>query len=254
VIPGVDPGALRIARRVAREAMASGARAVVLTGSHAAGGAHAESDIDLLLIGRGVDYELSRRGRFLLSIEWRAAAACRRSLRTPDAVGAAVPGWRDAVIIEDPRGVAAGLQKRARAFTWDSISDDCDRWVAEQVTGFAEEVQKLVAALDRGAAHADAVWRSVMALRLAPVMAVHRRILYGSENVLWDLVSKGMGEPWASAQSRALAEHRETLEASCRAALELYALAAGECWPLLDRRQREVVGHACGIAGHPLTS
>ncbi|MBI5288771.1 MAG: nucleotidyltransferase domain-containing protein, partial [Chloroflexi bacterium] len=67
----VDSRALRIARTVAHEAMGEGAEAVVLTGSYATAVADPESDIDVLIIGRGVEYELSRRGRFLLSVAWR---------------------------------------------------------------------------------------------------------------------------------------------------------------------------------------
>ena len=242
---GPDPAVLRIARSFARDALAAGAHAVILTGSHATGDANPLSDIDLLAIGKGPGYALSRRGRYLLSTEWRTAAACRASLRAPATVCAAVPGWRQAVIIEDPRGVAAAIQRRAHAFTWDAINEACDRWVAEQITGYAEEVHKLVAALEGGQLRAAAVWRSVLALRLAPIMAVHHRILYGSENVLWDLVASDMGEPWSSTQSAALSEHRESHDVVCRAALQLYSLAATECRPLLDARQRKVVRCAC---------
>ncbi|HLB23980.1 MAG TPA: nucleotidyltransferase domain-containing protein [Dehalococcoidia bacterium] len=252
-IATIDPAVLRMSRTIARDAMDAGAQAVVLAGSHANGSANQHSDVDLLIVGKGPGYTLSRRGRFLVSTEWRTPAACRASLRTPSAVGAAVPGWRQAIIIEDPHGTAAAIQRRAHAFTWDAITEACDRWVADQITGYAEEVHKLVAAVESGSTHAAAAWRSILALRLAPIMAVHRRILYGTENVLWDLVSQSMGDPWASAQSRALCERRETQEASCRAALDLYTFAATECWPLLNRSQRRVVRHAATIAGYSLT-
>jgi hypothetical protein len=57
-----------------------------------------------------------------------------------------------------------------------------------------------------------------------------------------------MGQPWASTQARALSEHGESLEDSCRAALELYRLAAAEVRPLLTRHQREVVDAACALS------
>jgi hypothetical protein len=94
-----------------------------------------------------------------------------------------------------------------------------------------------------------ATQRSLLALQLAGVMAVRRRILFGTENVMWDLVAEALGARWRRAQRAALAMRGESLEVSCRAALRLYALAAEEAWDLLDRRQRQVVDHACAIAG-----
>ena len=62
--------------------------------------------------------------------------------------------------------------------------------MAEVVTGYAEEVHKLAAALRNGNRPLAAVQRSLL--------AVHRRILYGSENRLWDLASGVMGEEWVA--------------------------------------------------------
>jgi hypothetical protein len=76
----------------------------------------------------------------------------------------------------------------------------CDGWVAGETTALTEEVHKLVAALRAGQRTTAAVQRSVLTLRPAQVLAVHRRILYGSENHLWDLVSCAMGEEWHELQ------------------------------------------------------
>jgi hypothetical protein len=124
----------------------------------------------------------------------------------------------------------------------------CDRWVADEFTGWAEEVHKLAAMLDRNERLGAAVQRSVLAIRLAPIVAVHRRILYGSENRLWDLVAGAMGEPWASTQRAALSLDGESHKVSARAALRLYALAAEEVRALLSYRQRQVVDHALTVA------
>ena len=48
-----------------------------------------------------------------------------------------------------------------------------------------------------------AVQRSILAIRPAQILAVHRRILYGSENRLWDLAADVMGEEWRLTQSAA---------------------------------------------------
>jgi len=66
--------------------------------------------------------------------------------------------------------------------------------VAEEITALAEGIHKLVAALQAGRRTAPAVQRSVLVLHPAQILAVHRRILYGSENRLWDLVADARGE------------------------------------------------------------
>ena len=96
------------------------------------------------------------------------------------------------------------------------------------------------------------VQRSLLVMYLAPIIAVHHRILYDTENQLWDLVSSRMGTKWAELQSVAAGEGSQSFEDTCRAALLLFALAAREVTHLLNQRQYQVVAHACEIAGYPL--
>ena len=243
-----DVDALPVARSVARELMASGARAVTLHGSHARGDAHAHSDLDIVAIGRGPAYELSHRRGYLVSVSWYTRANVARIFGDAARVGSAIPGWREAVILADPDGIAASLKRHAERWSWDRMGAKCDGWVADEFTGWAEEVHKLAAMLDRNERLGAAVQRSVLAIRLAPIVAVHRRILYGTENRLWDLVAESMGELWASTQRAALALDGESHEEAAHAALRLYALAAEEVRPLLSPQQRDVVVHAIKIA------
>lgn len=248
----IDPAALRIARRVAREHMATGAAAVVLTGSHVRGEAHPESDIDIIVLlqkepPRGSWQPYHRRGRFLVSTGWETPATVRESFRSPRMLGTNVPGWREALILADPAGAAARLQGVARRWTWDRVAAECDRWVATEITGWAEETHKLAIALDRGHATAAAYARAGIALHMAQIVALRRRILYGTENALWDLAAAAMGREWADAQSLALGTRRVSPDAGCRAALRLYALTADEVMPLLDAQQRAVVRHAISL-------
>jgi hypothetical protein len=220
---------------------------VTLHGSHARGDAGLQSDIDLVAIGRGPAYELSRRGRYLVSASWYTRSALMRAFRDPSRICGAIPGWREAVILVDHEGVAAALKRHAERWTWDRIEGACDRWVADQFTGWTEEIHKLVEALGRNHVVLAAVLRATLAIRLAPILAV-RRILYGSENRLWDVVAEAMGEPWASAQRAALALDGASSEESARAALRLYVIAAAEVRPVLSAQQRRVVDHAVAIA------
>ena len=193
----------------------------------------------------------AQRGGLLISTSWSTPASVRAAFRDPGCFSTYVPGWREAVILDDPTGLAARLQTEARGVDLGRRADAAMSGSRRHMTGWAEEVHKLVGALDAGDALLAATQRSLLAVHLAGVVAMRRRILFGTDNVMWDLVAEAMGEPWASAQAAALSLGGEGWEASSRAALRLYALAAEEGWGLLDRRQRAVVGHACAIAGWP---
>jgi hypothetical protein len=242
-----QPVALDLARAIAGELMREpGALAVWLAGSHARGDAGPHSDLDLGVVaeqeGMGPGYHLTRREGVLVSVAWTAAERTRASFDDPGLLGAAVPGWRRAVILADPDGIAVALRGVAASWRWTPAREAvCNDWVAEQVTGYAEEVQKLLGALERGRAQTAAVQRSVLSLRLPWIMSVHHRVLYDSENDLVDLVADALGEPWASTQRAALALGGEPIEVSAAAALRLYTLAAAGVDRLLDDRQRTVV-------------
>ena len=247
----VDPRILRIARGVTRELVRDGAAAVVLTGSYARGEAHAHSDIDLMAVyARRPDPPPApsrMRGGVLVCVAWKTPRSERAAFRDPEKVTTFVPGWREAIVLHDPSNVAAKIIASAKRWTWDDISDECDRHVADSIAGLAEEVHKLAGMWTTGNVHAAAAQRSILAVWLAGVMAVHHRILFGTDNALWDSVAAAMGRRWASAQTRVLSEGGESLAASCRAALELYRLAAQAAWPLLDPEQRAVVEAARNV-------
>lgn len=230
--------------------MSDGALAVVLSGSQAGPRPSEESDIDLYVVGRGPRYRLTVAAGRLVSASWRELAEIRLDFDDPGAVGAVVPGWRRALIVADPDGVAAAIQREALAWDWPIIGDArLDAWVAEEVTGYAEEVHKLVAARRAGDVATAAVQRSVLALALAPRLSVHLRMLYETENGLWERVADRMGEPWMAAQRAALGLSGERLEATLDAALDLFSMAVATAWPSMDERQRSVCGGALAVAG-----
>jgi len=232
----------RILGPIVDELAADGADAVVLAGSHARGDATELSDVDLYVIGDGPRYALRVIDDVLVSLSWRTEAEEREALRRPALVGGAVPGWRLARVVHDPAGVAAALQAEARAFDWSAIASECDAWVADQVTGYAEEALKLVAARRAGDPELAAVQRSILALRLPIVMAVHHRHLYDSENRLWRMVAEAASERWAAAQTAALRlDHPDAASQADAAALTLFALAVEAIGHLLTPEQRTVV-------------
>lgn len=238
--------AMPLAAEIGRRLMDGGAEAVVLAGSVVRGEASAESDIDLYAFGPRASYTLWRHSARLISITWRSPEAEREAFLTPSKAGAVIPAWRSAHILFDPRGVAADLQHAATEWTWDVIGRPrLDQYVAGEITGLAEEVHKLVGSLRSGRRWTAAVQRSILALQLAPVLSVHLRLLYETENRLWDLVAEEMGAEWRQAQDDAFAA---ALEPACRAALRLYAMAAQNVAHTLEPQQREVVSYAASLS------
>lgn len=229
--------------------MSEGAEAVVLVGSHARGDAGPASDVDLLAIGQESYLpRLTVRRGMLVSASVQPLALHRESFELPELVCEAVPGWRNALVLHDPQGLAGALVRHAREWTWAPVEQRCDAWVAEEITARAETVLKLVAALDGGRLAIAAAKRSLIVMSIARTLAVHRRILYGSEDRLWDLVADAMGERWGLAQSAALGLGDERFEPTCRAALKLYELAVDDAYQMFDGRQRGVVHRARDLA------
>ncbi len=248
----VDPLVRNIALTIATRVMRDGARAVVLTGSQVRPDPRPESDIDLYVIGEGPEYRLEIVAGRLVSVSWRTFAQFEAAFDDPRSVGAQVPGWRRAMIVADPAGVAAALQRKAREWDWTQIGDArLDAWVAEEITGYAEEAHKLVAARNAGDITTAAIQRSVLALALAPRLTVHFRMLYETENGLWDLMATHLGPAWNRAQRAALILDGEDIAVSLDASLDLFHLAVSAVWRVMDGRQRDVCAEALALAGRP---
>jgi hypothetical protein len=240
--------ALKTGHAVSQRLAQQGAEAVVLFGSWVRGDTYKESDLDILAIGRGPDYRLERFEGFLISISWATVKQHRQAFKDPGKAAGIIPGWRNAAIIYDPRGIAKALKKEAQEWRWDALGKNVDKWVAQELTEWTEEVHKLIGNLQLGNKSAASVQRSLLAIYMAPILAVHHRILYDTENQLWDLVSSRMGMKWAQIQRAALGEGGQNFEDTCKAALQLFVLAAQEVKHLLNKRQCKVVAHACEIA------
>ena len=249
---GPSERALEVARAETKELIEEGAEAVFLTGSHARGDANEHSDLDLRVVGDGPEKKLKRHDEFLVAISWLTLNEHRDAFDDPSQVGSVVPGWTSALILHDPHGIAAGLKKEAEDWDWDRITDKAHEWIAQEVTEYAEEIHTLLGNFEDHKPAAAAAERSQLAMHLAQVMSVYKQILYESENDLWDLVADAMGGRYGELQKKALAQSHIDLEGSAAAARQLFAIAAAEVQHLLDADQRDVVAHACEIAGFPL--
>jgi predicted nucleotidyltransferase len=245
---GPSERALEVANEETARLVGQGARAVILTGSHARGEAHAESDIDLRAVGEGPPSFLKRNREFLISIKWLGEADHRGALKDPEEVGEVVPGWRHSLILHDPEEIASDIKAQADAWDWSLIESESNGWVADEITDYAEEVHTLIGNLEMKQLSGAAAIRSQLALHLAQVLAVHHRILYESENDLWDRVAEEMGPAWAETQKTALGLRGDSFDDSCNASLQLFLTAARAVGHLLDDRQRAIVDHATGLA------
>jgi hypothetical protein len=228
---------------LAREYARSGALAVVLGGSWSRGEAHQSSDIDMWVIGRRSGRSSLFRDGFPVNVERTTVRVERLRFQDPGRVGSGVPGWRAALPVYDPKGIAAKLRAEAHRFRWSTIADRCDRWVAERITGLAEESIKLVRALGEGSLETAAVQRNLLADRLVFVMAVHHRILWGSENEAWERVGRRVGGAWHATQRTALGVSGGAFLPSCRAALSLYLRTVEVVRKTLSDEQARVVDH-----------
>jgi predicted nucleotidyltransferase len=238
------PDPVRTADELARALMEQGAQAVALVGSHATGTATSASDLDLAIVGEGPSYRLEVHDGILVSLGWAPVEEQRRRLYDPEMLATHVTGWRSAVLLRDPQTVGAELQRLAKEWSWDEVRAECDAWVSGWIVGLAEEAQKLVSSVRAGNDLSAAALSSYLALQLARVMAIRRRILYPSDSSLWELVAVGAEPEWRQAQRSAFGLETDTVLARAKSALRLYELAAEDASQLLDGRQRAVVAHA----------
>ncbi len=235
LVPDLEP----LLELLSAELGDEGASGVALMGSHARGTAHALSDIDLYALGDGPEYVTQRRESWLVTVSWRTRDAVLESFSALPGCIQAVPGWRAARILSDPRGEGARLIEAASAWSWAQIPDP-DAWCAAELPGYAEEVQKLQAALSAKDDVSAAVWRNVLALRIAAIMAVRLRFLLMREEDQWPRVADTLGKSWSKAQRTALGLSDASFEETCHAAIDLYAMAVTALAPFMNVGQLAV--------------
>ncbi|MDP8911402.1 MAG: nucleotidyltransferase domain-containing protein, partial [Actinomycetota bacterium] len=209
----------RLVRTVSDELIEQGAKATVLTGSHARGEASPHSDIDIFAIGEGPTEFLELREGRLVGTYWFTSEEIRQRMYEPGRALVAVFGWRQAVVIADPSGIAAELKRDAEEWSWERVDRQADAWVCDELAGWIEYVQKLATSLERGRDLDACALRANTALRMAQVLAVHKRITSESENGLWETIADAGGPEWRAALEQALAKNGEDVRTSSTAAL-----------------------------------
>jgi hypothetical protein len=179
----------------------------------------------------------------LVAVYWWTAEEVRRRLMDPEEAVLTVRAWRDGVLLDDPAGVGAELQREAREWTWDKIEREADAWVAEKLVVWAEYLPKLAGALEADRRLDAAALRSRLTVQLAELFAVRRRLIEESENGFWETVADAGGPRWRTTLEQALAVDGAE-RAAAEGAVEFFRLLADDVGSLLDERQRAVIEHA----------
>jgi len=230
--------------RVSKRLLDQGAKATLLTGSHARGQASASSDIDLFAVGDGPSEHVDLVDGQTVSVHWFRPEDARQRLESPESAVVSVAGWADALLVDDPVGVGAELQREAREWSWERIGAEADAHVIERVVGASEWARKLGGAIAADRRMDVAALTADLALRLGRLIAVHRRVNAQSENGLWDAIAEAAPAEWASDLRAALRAGDEPLDEAARAALRLFRAVADDVAELLDDRERAIVDHA----------
>ncbi len=225
---------------------------MLLAGSWARGDAHAGSDIDLWVVGKRRSPRVMERDGRLVWVRFSTAGDERAEMRAPGRLDGAVPGWRTARVVRDPHGVATRLQAEARRFRWSAVRRARDRYLADQLAAWAEEVAKLLRALETGERETASVQRNLLANQMAFLRVLPLERLWDTENGFWERAGRWAGASFRAAQRTALGTDGSRWEASCEAALRLYSLTARANLPVLHGEKRRLVAAACRRAGYPI--
>ena len=229
-------------RQQVRELVDDNTQAIGLTGSHARGDANAYSDVDLWHFVRKVPddpraaYTLRMVEGHLISVSVRklseeAALMCR-----PQTAIAVVPGFRQMRALYDPQGALARVIAEARNHDWDSLRAAAADQASYRLCGNAEEVGKLLGALEQEDEEMALFWLHAMIFGLLGATSLGLGLPVESENTQTRQLQSAVGVD--SAWSRALRESLGIPPASARsrvrAGLRLYRETAA----LLDAQLR----------------
>jgi predicted nucleotidyltransferase len=245
-IRGVDEEIRALAERVSRRLVEQGAKATLLTGSHARGNARPDSDVDVFAVGEGPSGWMEVADGRLVSVYWWSAEETRRRMLDPEFAVLAVRAWRDGILLDDPTGVGVELQREANEWTWEKIEREADAWVAEKLAVWAEYVMKLAAAVGANRRLDAGAIRAQLVVELAELFAVRRRVVEESENGFWETLADLGGGRWRTALERALLDGDE--EAANAGVVELFTLLVEDTRESLDERQQAVVAHGLAAA------
>ncbi len=221
-------------QRLTRELVDDNTLAIGLTGSHARGDAGPHSDVDLwrfvqVLPGdRFAAYQLRVVEGHLVSISVRRLADEAALMRAPLTAIDVVPGFRQMRVLHDPQNALQRVIDEAQCFRWDSLRAAAGDQASYELAGNAEEVGKLISALERGDDDMALFWLHAMVFGLLRATTLALGLLVETENrqvqQLQDAV--GVDSAWSQALRAALGIPPAAPSARARAGLRLYRATA----------------------------
>jgi hypothetical protein len=137
------------------------------------------------------------------------------------------------------------LQKAAQEFDWSPLQPAANEFAAEEITGSAEEVHKILNGLARS--HESTVLYATWGLvkNMLEAVAVQRGIMIVSENRYFDLIQDSLARDsaWTSAFRTAWGLDPESSQYQARgaAALQLYHFSAMMFDQLIPEKHRGIV-------------
>lgn len=228
--------------------------AVALLGSYARGDAGPFSDVDLFFL-LPTDAPQPARTSFLVADRLVTVNAVRPQqldgcFTEPEQAVDVVVALRDAIPLQDPEGLFAAVQCRARAFCWTGeMQAKADRYASTELVGLIEEAHKGLEGLRRADVGRLLNARFGLSWLLARVMRVQRGVLGNSDNSFYDDVRARLGKEsrWGALASTAFgispvdrdspSLHEETvagLQLYCETAHLLAGILLAEDRPLID--------------------
>ncbi len=195
-------------QRLVQELVDDNTLAIGLTGSHARGDANAHSDIDLWHFVKELPqdpraaYTLRMDEGWLVSVSLRRLADEAALMHAPRTAIAVLPGFRQMRVLHDPQGELARVTGEARNFPWDSLRAAAADQASYELCGNAEEVGKLLAALEQDDDEMALFWLHAMIFGLLNATTLGLGLPVETENRQVQQLQAAVGVD--SAWSRAL--------------------------------------------------
>ena len=228
---------------------APGVVAQALMGSYARGDANRFSDVDLVRLYAGADdpgeTKTHLRDGFFVAVNDAGPDQVEAWFTEPQLASATMAGLRRARPLWDPDGIFDAIQRRARAFIWDSeMQARADAWASLQLVGWIEEAQKGLAGLRSGHEGRLLNARYGLTWGLTNVLRVQRGILISGDNGTYPEVIQVIGPEsrWAMLSRLAFGiDGTGSLANQVRAGLQLYVHTAEMLSAILTPRHERMV-------------
>jgi predicted nucleotidyltransferase len=233
---------------------------ITLGGSLARGEGNCYSDVDILRYLRvvpenKVDADSLRFvDGFLVSVHATTLEEEAANLHRPHRAIWVVPGLRQARILLDKDGLVARLVESARNFRWSDLQPAADIMVSWQLCGLAEEVYKILGALEARDESKTIYAVSSLLFDLVETLLVQRGILVPTENAYFALAQNAAGNDSAWTRQLRLAAALDPFPADRPvyvtrgvASLNLYRLTADLCDDILRPEEAAVVHRALEV-------